>query len=54
MQNDHYDDLEAYVNALGEALRTEYTTIASAGSLFGKRKKQERAVREAWKEVGVL
>ena len=29
-------------------------TIASAGALFGKRKKQERAVREAWKEVGVL
>jgi 5-methyltetrahydropteroyltriglutamate--homocysteine methyltransferase len=34
MQNDHYDDLEAYVNALGEALRTEYTAIASAGFIL--------------------
>ena len=31
MQNEHYDDVEAYVNALADALRTEYTTIAEAG-----------------------
>lgn len=31
MENDHYDDLESYINAIAEALRTEYTTIATAG-----------------------
>jgi 5-methyltetrahydropteroyltriglutamate--homocysteine methyltransferase len=31
MQNDYYDDLETYVNAIAAALRTEYTTIANAG-----------------------
>ncbi|HRQ41882.1 MAG TPA: cobalamin-independent methionine synthase II family protein [Chloroflexota bacterium] len=31
MQNEHYDDLELYVNALAAALRTEYTAIANAG-----------------------
>jgi 5-methyltetrahydropteroyltriglutamate--homocysteine methyltransferase len=31
MQNDYYDDLEAYVQALGAALRTEYQAIARAG-----------------------
>jgi 5-methyltetrahydropteroyltriglutamate--homocysteine methyltransferase len=31
MQSEHYDDLESYVNALADALRTEYTTIANAG-----------------------
>jgi 5-methyltetrahydropteroyltriglutamate--homocysteine methyltransferase len=34
MQNDYYDDLEAYVNALGAALRTEYQAIAAAGFLL--------------------
>jgi 5-methyltetrahydropteroyltriglutamate--homocysteine methyltransferase len=34
MQNDYYQDLEAYVNAIAEALRTEYTTIAAAGFLL--------------------
>ncbi|MCB0174679.1 MAG: cobalamin-independent methionine synthase II family protein [Anaerolineae bacterium] len=31
MQNDYYDDLEAYIDAIAEALRTEYTAIADAG-----------------------
>jgi 5-methyltetrahydropteroyltriglutamate--homocysteine methyltransferase len=31
MQNEYYGDLEAYVHAIGQALRTEYTTIAAAG-----------------------
>jgi 5-methyltetrahydropteroyltriglutamate--homocysteine methyltransferase len=31
MQNDYYADLEAYIQALAAALRTEYTTIAAAG-----------------------
>lgn len=31
MQNDYYNDLEAYIDAIAEALRTEYTTIADAG-----------------------
>lgn len=31
MQNEHYDDLEAYVDAIAGALRTEYTAIAAAG-----------------------
>lgn len=31
MQNEHYDNLELYVNALAAALRTEYTAIANAG-----------------------
>jgi 5-methyltetrahydropteroyltriglutamate--homocysteine methyltransferase len=31
MQNDHYADLEAYINAIATALRTEYLTIAEAG-----------------------
>lgn len=31
MQNDHYDDLESYIDAIAAALRTEYTTIAGAG-----------------------
>ena len=34
MQNDYYEDLEAYVNAIGEALRTEYAAIAAAGFLL--------------------
>ena len=34
MQNDYYDDLETYVNALAAALRTEYTTIAAAGFIL--------------------
>jgi 5-methyltetrahydropteroyltriglutamate--homocysteine methyltransferase len=34
MQNDYYDDLEAYVNAIGAALRTEYTAIAAAGFIL--------------------
>ncbi|MCI0393407.1 MAG: cobalamin-independent methionine synthase II family protein [Chloroflexi bacterium] len=34
MQNEHYEDLEAYVNAVAEALRTEYTAIAAAGFLL--------------------
>ncbi|MDQ4078146.1 MAG: cobalamin-independent methionine synthase II family protein [Chloroflexota bacterium] len=34
MQNDYYEDLEAYVNALAEALRIEYATIARAGFLL--------------------
>jgi 5-methyltetrahydropteroyltriglutamate--homocysteine methyltransferase len=31
MQNDYYDSLEDYVNALASALRTEYVTIADSG-----------------------
>lgn len=34
MQNDHYDDIEAYVNAIAAALRTEYTTITAAGFIL--------------------
>jgi 5-methyltetrahydropteroyltriglutamate--homocysteine methyltransferase len=34
MQNEYYEDLEAYVNAIAEALRTEYTTIAAAGFIL--------------------
>ena len=34
MQNEYYQDIEAYVNAIAEALRTEYTTIAAAGFLL--------------------
>ncbi len=34
MQNDYYDDLEAYVNAIAAALRTEYAAIAAAGFLL--------------------
>jgi 5-methyltetrahydropteroyltriglutamate--homocysteine methyltransferase len=34
MQNEHYQNLEAYVNALAEALRTEYTAITRAGFLL--------------------
>ena len=34
MQNEHYENLEAYVNALAAALRTEYTTIASSGFIL--------------------
>ncbi len=34
MQNDYYDDLEAYVHAIAAALRTEYTTIAAAGFIL--------------------
>lgn len=34
MQNEHYDSLESYVNAIAEALRTEYMTIAGAGFLL--------------------
>jgi 5-methyltetrahydropteroyltriglutamate--homocysteine methyltransferase len=34
MQNDFYDDLPAYVDALADALRTEYTTIADSGFLL--------------------
>jgi 5-methyltetrahydropteroyltriglutamate--homocysteine methyltransferase len=34
MQNEHYGDLETYINAIAEALRTEYTTIAAAGFLL--------------------
>ncbi len=34
MQNDHYDDLETYINAIAAALRTEYTAIANAGFIL--------------------
>lgn len=34
MQNEHYDDLEAYVNALAAALRIEYKTIAESDFLL--------------------
>jgi 5-methyltetrahydropteroyltriglutamate--homocysteine methyltransferase len=34
MQNDYYNDLEAYVNAISEALRTEYQAIAAAGFIL--------------------
>ena len=34
MQNEHYEDLETYVNAIAEALHTEYTAIASAGFIL--------------------
>jgi 5-methyltetrahydropteroyltriglutamate--homocysteine methyltransferase len=34
MQNDYYQDLESYVEALAGALRTEYTAIAAAGFLL--------------------
>jgi 5-methyltetrahydropteroyltriglutamate--homocysteine methyltransferase len=34
MQNDYYDDLESYINAIAAALRTEYTTIARAGLIL--------------------
>jgi len=34
MQNEYYENLELYVTALGEALRTEYTTIAAAGFIL--------------------
>lgn len=34
MQNEYYDNLELYVQALGKALRTEYTTIAAAGFIL--------------------
>jgi 5-methyltetrahydropteroyltriglutamate--homocysteine methyltransferase len=34
MQNEYYEDLEAYVNAVAEALRTEYAAIAAAGFIL--------------------
>jgi 5-methyltetrahydropteroyltriglutamate--homocysteine methyltransferase len=34
MQNEHYADLPDYINALADALRTEYTTIANSGFLL--------------------
>jgi len=34
MQNEHYEDMEAYVNAIADALRTEYTAIAAAGFIL--------------------
>jgi 5-methyltetrahydropteroyltriglutamate--homocysteine methyltransferase len=34
MQNEYYDNLEMYVNAVAEALRTEYATITAAGFLL--------------------
>jgi len=34
MQNEYYDDLESYIKALAEALRTEYAAIAAAGFLL--------------------
>jgi 5-methyltetrahydropteroyltriglutamate--homocysteine methyltransferase len=34
MQNDYYEDMDAYVNALAGALRTEYMAITGAGFLL--------------------
>ncbi len=34
MQNEHYDNLEQYVDALGAALRTEYKAIADSGFIL--------------------
>jgi 5-methyltetrahydropteroyltriglutamate--homocysteine methyltransferase len=34
MQNDYYDNLETYINALAQALRTEYAAIAAAGFIL--------------------
>lgn len=34
MQNEYYDNLETYINAVAEALRTEYAAIAAAGFIL--------------------
>ena len=34
MQNEHYEDLETYVDAVADALRTEYVAIAEAGYIL--------------------
>lgn len=34
MQNEYYDNLEIYINAVAEALRTEYAAIAAAGFIL--------------------
>ena len=34
MQNDYYDDLETYVNAIADALKTEYQMIVAAGFIL--------------------
>jgi 5-methyltetrahydropteroyltriglutamate--homocysteine methyltransferase len=34
MQNDHYDSLSDYVNAVADALRTEYEAIVAAGHIL--------------------
>ena len=34
MQNEYYDDLETYVNAVAAALRTEYAAISEAGFIL--------------------
>jgi len=34
MQNEHYENLETYINALAAALHTEYTTIANSGFIL--------------------
>ncbi len=34
MQNDYYDDLEQYINAVAAGLRTEYAAIAAAGFIL--------------------
>jgi 5-methyltetrahydropteroyltriglutamate--homocysteine methyltransferase len=34
MENEHYDDLESYVDAVARALRTEYEVVAKAGFLL--------------------
>jgi 5-methyltetrahydropteroyltriglutamate--homocysteine methyltransferase len=34
MQNEHYEDLEAYVNAIAAALRNEYAAITAAGFIL--------------------
>jgi 5-methyltetrahydropteroyltriglutamate--homocysteine methyltransferase len=34
MQNEYYEDIESYVHAIAEALRTEYTAIVDAGFLL--------------------
>jgi 5-methyltetrahydropteroyltriglutamate--homocysteine methyltransferase len=34
MQNEYYADLEAYIGAVAEALRTEYVTITAAGFIL--------------------
>lgn len=34
MQNEHYENLELYIQAIAEALRTEYKTITAAGLIL--------------------
>ena len=49
-----YDALRKHLKSNSDFADAAQATVKSAVSLYGEGKDEEKAVREAWQEVGVL